>query len=213
MKILKPCFILSLIFGTMFSQNISKEISELNQFLRRQQINSASLQALKIVDSLLLYLENEMLNAIPNLDNYKLINTNTFSRITMEKGDYEIELYSQKFFSNENCLLTLSIDATENVFQKNYNLYVSYDYLSERKNYKKIELKNKSTSIPVIVENNIATLLYITDTNQTTKGYSIKMEYYFIKKYTEKNKEDLIINDARKLALEIDKSNLKKIFK
>ncbi|MCX7820645.1 MAG: hypothetical protein N2258_03115 [Brevinematales bacterium] len=184
----------------LFSQNVSKEFGELNSSLRRLNLQTSIINSLAISDKLLLFLENFMLDSIPSLTNYSLYNTNTFSRITMEKGNYEIEIYSQKFFSNQNINLTVTIDATEDIFSKNLGLFVSFDYLSDKKGFKKIEIQK----IPTLIENDNLTMLFIISTNQANQGYTVKMEYLFQKKIDNKLKEEIMITDAKEIIKRMD---------
>ncbi|MGC8771026.1 MAG: hypothetical protein ACP5Q5_07225 [Brevinematia bacterium] len=184
----------------IFSQNVSKELGELNSSLRRANIQSSIINSLSISDKLLLFLENFMLASIPELKNYTLYNTNTFSRITMEKGNYEVEIYSQKFFSNHNINLTVTIDATEDIFSKNFGLFISYDYLTDKKGFKKLEIQK----IPALIENDNLTMLFIISTNEVNQGYTVKMEYSFQKKIDSKSKEEIMIKDANEILKGMD---------
>ncbi len=76
------------------SQDVSKDLMQLNTHLKRQNFYSASVTSLGLIDRLLVFLEGAMLDSIVNIDGYKLIYTNTFSRIMLENGNYDFELYS-----------------------------------------------------------------------------------------------------------------------
>ncbi len=203
---MKVKFFLFILPAILFSQNVSKEVSELNSSLRRANFYSSIINSLSISDKILLFLENFMLDSIPQLKNYTLYNTNTFSRLTMEKGNYEIEIYSQKFFSNQNINLIVTIDATEDIFSKNLGLFVSYDYLSDKKGFKKFEVQK----IPALMENDNLIMLFIISTNEINRGYTVKMEYSFLKRIDNKLKEETITKDANELikGMDIRKLNL-----
>ncbi len=197
-------FILIPVF--VFSQNVSKEFSDLNSSIKRENYYSAIINSLALSDKLFLFLEGYMLNSIPDLKNYNLYNTNTFSRIVMQKGNYEIELYSQKFFSNKNINLIVTIDANEDAFNRNLNLFVSFDFLSDKKGFKKLEIQKT----PLLIENNAVTMLQIISTNEKKEGFTIKMEYNFLTKIDSKTKDEIILNDAKEIIRSLNTQRLKR---
>ena len=206
-RILIMIFILS-VLNLFYGQDVSKDLGQVNSFLKKQNLYSASIAGLGVVDKILLFLENSILNSIVDLENYRLISTNTFSRIIMEKGNYDVELYSQKTFSNEICTLVVTIDATEEAFEKNYSLYVSYDYLTERKDFKKLELTNKNQKIPLIIENETAIMIYPTTESEPFKGFIVREDFIFNRVISEKEKEDIMMRDLKRIADGLYKNKL-----
>ncbi|MGC8764301.1 MAG: hypothetical protein ACP5QT_00225 [Brevinematia bacterium] len=212
----KGCLFFSFILffsSISYSQEFSKEIGQLNLSIKKQNFYSASVKGLEIVDKLMLLLEKTMLDSIPEPGDYRLISTNAFSRVVMEKGNYDLELYSQKVFSNDFCILTITIDATEDSFEKNYSLYLSYDYLSERKDFKKLELTNKNEKIPVIIERDSLTMIYFTTENEPPKGFVVRLDYSFGARVSEKNKLQILMKDSKYISSELYRTRLKTILK
>lgn len=205
-------FLLFLSLNLVSSQNIQKDIGSLNRLYIDKNYYSFVETNLSILDNILLNLEKILLDSIPLIQGYTLSQTNTYSRIYLEKGNYEIEIYSQKTMTNITNILTLTIDATVDNFQKGYNLYKAYEFLTEKTSFKIYTLTNRGILIPVIIESKDAYLLFPLDESKT-KGFSVKLDYTFNINLNKTQTEQLILGDITKISDQIPFTSLKKILK
>lgn len=198
-----------------YGDDAAKEMDNMKWSFRQGNLLSSLKSGVNAQDQICRKLCSSLISYMPDLENYTVTATNQYYSFSAENGYVDYSAQVQKIFSNQNVEIQLNYDVSPNNVERYYNLFKSYDFLSDKGSYKKYSFKLRKVEIPYLVDaNNVYLLFVFGETEGELKsGFLVKIVYSYLQIVPTIDKRKLVDETVREIAGKMNTSGIKYLLK
>ncbi len=194
----------------LFSDDISNEADKIKNFSRQNQNQSIIKSGMSIIDAVFQKIEKNILNYVPVIAGYNLIEGNTYYTASDNNGIIEFYIQADKIISNKTTLLKITFDNSLNNVERFSSLMKSFDYLMDKGGYRKINITVDGGSNFCLENSNTVNSVFVFEEKDdaAVSGLSVSFDYNFLNNISDADKNKIIESDIHQF---FDKLKLKEI--
>ncbi len=196
---MKKLFLLLLFFfcgATVYGDGVSTMMSKARQMYLNQQYGQAMKLGVASLDAMFQQTMSNMASYVPELDGHQVINTNMHYEFTAIDGFSEYSFHLAKTMTNEEDSVIVSIINSPSEVERLHSLSISYDFLENKGDYKKLDFTRSGQKYEYIQDGNYAYLIFIFDQDEATQeilsGMLLRV-YVTFKKNNSRTTRDKVI--------------------
>lgn len=180
--------------NSIWSDDVTAGFDQAKTLYRQGIYRNSIMTGINALNNISLKLEQSLLSNIPDISNSVWIETNDFYSISGGNEIADFSMQVEKVYSNPSAYISLTLDTSLNNVLRINNLMKSYEYLTEKGNYKKLKIKIRKDEIEYLTESSNTYVVYPFEIkeDEVVSGLMLKMSVNFITniKASERDKQN-----------------------